>query len=146
MLLPTRGYLFLGPLYFGVCAFFWLGAIRLVFSLHAQCFVNSICHSEPGVALGEDSSRNVRWLGLMHFLQGENWHRNHHARPGSARLGWSWRQPDVGYLVIVALERKSTWPPMSAGRMRRNASTSRAEFGPRFRTSIDYRSRVSRPA
>ena len=96
---------FFGPLYFGLCAFFWLGAIRLVFSLHAQCFVNSVCHSEPGVTRGEDSSRNVPWLGLMHFLQGENWHRNHHARPGSARLGWSWRQPDAGYLFIVALER-----------------------------------------
>ena len=96
---------FFGPLYFGLCAFFWLGAIRLVFSLHAQCFVNSVCHSEPGVTRGEDSSRNVPWLGLMHFLQGENWHRNHHARPGSARLGWSWRQPNAGYLFIVALER-----------------------------------------
>lgn len=96
---------YLGGAYFGAAAFFWLGAIRLVFVLHAQCFVNSVCHSEPGAAAGEDSSRNVRWLGLMHFLQGENWHRNHHARPGSARLGWSWRQPDVGYLAIVALER-----------------------------------------
>ena len=38
---------FFGGLYFGLAAFFWLGAIRLVFSLHAQCFVNSVCHSEP---------------------------------------------------------------------------------------------------
>jgi len=38
-------------------------------------------------------------------LQGENWHRNHHARPGSARLGWNWRQPDAGYVVILALEK-----------------------------------------
>ncbi len=96
---------YLGGWYFGACAFFWLGAIRLVFALHAQCFVNSVCHREPGVAAGEDSSRNVRWLGFMHFFQGENWHRNHHARPGSARLGWSWRQPDLGYLAIVVLER-----------------------------------------
>jgi fatty-acid desaturase len=92
-------------LYFGACAFFWLGAIRLVFALHAQCFVNSICHTEPGIVPGEDSSRNVRWLALMHFFQGENWHRNHHSRPGLARLGWTWRQPDVGYLMIRLLER-----------------------------------------
>ena len=32
----------LGGLYWGWAAFFWLGAIRLVFALHAQCFVNSI--------------------------------------------------------------------------------------------------------
>lgn len=96
---------FFGGLYFGYAAFFWLGAIRLVFSLHAQCFVNSVCHSQPDIPFGEDSSRNVRWLALFHFFQGENWHRNHHSRPGSARLGWTWRQPDVGYLVICALEK-----------------------------------------
>jgi fatty-acid desaturase len=41
----------------------------------------------------------------MQFCQGENWHRNHHARPGLARLGWNWRQPDVGYLAICLLEK-----------------------------------------
>jgi len=41
----------------------------------------------------------------MHLFQGENWHRNHHARPGSARLGWNWRQPDGGYVFILALEK-----------------------------------------
>lgn len=96
---------YFGGLYFGWSAFFWLGSIRLVFALHAQCFVNSVCHTEPGVALGEDSSRNVRWLAFIHFFQGENWHRNHHARPGLARLGWTWRQPDLGYLTICFLEK-----------------------------------------
>ena len=47
----------------------------------------------------------MRWLALMHFFQGENWHRNHHARPGLARLGWNWYQPDVGYLIIRGLEK-----------------------------------------
>lgn len=102
---PILAASYFGGWYFGAAGFFWLGAIRLVFALHAQCFVNSVCHSQPGIKPGEDSSRNVRWLGAMHFFQGENWHRNHHARPGSARLGWSWRQPDVGYLLILALER-----------------------------------------
>lgn len=96
---------YLGGLYLGAAAFFWLGAIRLVFSLHGQCFVNSVCHTQPDTPFGEDSSRNVRWLGVMHFFQGENWHRNHHARPSLARLGRTWRQPDVGYAVIWALER-----------------------------------------
>lgn len=91
--------------YFGLAAFFWLGAIRLVFSLHAQCFVNSVCHSQPDTPIGEDSSRNVRWLGLMQFFQGENWHRNHHARPALARLGRNWRQPDIGYILICIFEK-----------------------------------------
>jgi stearoyl-CoA desaturase (delta-9 desaturase) len=95
---------YFGGLYFGVAAFFWLGAIRLVFALHAQCFVNSVCHTQPDTPLGEDSSRNVHWLGLMQFFQGENWHRNHHARPALARLGRAWHQPDVGYVLICILE------------------------------------------
>jgi fatty-acid desaturase len=96
---------YFGGLYFGLAAFFWLGAIRLVFSLHAQCFVNSVCHSEPQTPMGEDSSRNVPWLGLMHLFQGENWHRNHHARPALARLGRTWCQPDLGYAVICIFEK-----------------------------------------
>jgi fatty-acid desaturase len=102
---PILALSYFGGLYFGAAAFFWLGSIRLVFALHAQCFVNSVCHTEPGIEPGEDSSRNVRWLAMMHFFQGENWHRNHHSRPGLARLGWTWRQPDVGYLAILLLEK-----------------------------------------
>jgi fatty-acid desaturase len=102
---PILALSFFGGLFFGWAAFFWLGAIRLVFSLHAQCFVNSVCHTEPDVPVGSDSSRNVRWLGAMQFFQGENWHRNHHARPALARLGRDWRQPDVGYAAIWLLEK-----------------------------------------
>ncbi len=96
---------FLSGLAFGVAAFFWLGAIRLVFALHGQCFVNSVCHLRPGTPPGEDSSRNVPWLAFWHCFQGENWHHNHHARPGSARFGWTAAQPDLGWLVIIGLER-----------------------------------------
>jgi fatty-acid desaturase len=102
---PILAVSYFSGLYFGWAAFFWLGAIRLCFSLHAQCFVNSICHTEPGIQPGQDSSRNVRWLAPLQLFVGENWHRNHHARPGSARLGWTKRQPDVGWILIVALER-----------------------------------------
>ena len=91
--------------YFGAAAFFWLGAIRLVFALHGQCFVNSVCHTQPDVREGEDSSRNVGWLAPVLLVLGENWHRNHHSRPGLARLGWTWRQLDAGYLVIRVLEK-----------------------------------------
>ncbi|HXJ19745.1 MAG TPA: fatty acid desaturase [Polyangia bacterium] len=89
---------------FGWKAFFWLGPIRMVFALHAQCFVNSVCHlkKEPGP---EGTAMNVRWLALMHFFQGENWHQNHHDRPGSARLGWTRLQPDVGWYTILLLEK-----------------------------------------
>ncbi len=52
-----------GGLVLGWQGFFWLGAIRLVYSLHMQCFVNSVTHlgrSEEG-----DSSKNVWWLGPL---------------------------------------------------------------------------------
>ena len=83
--------------------FFWLGAIRLVYSLHMQCFVNSLTHlghSEEG-----DSSKNVWWLGPLQLTAwGENWHRNHHSHAGSARLGLRWWQTDIGWYFIYALE------------------------------------------
>lgn len=102
---PVLAVSFLGGALFGTAAFFWLGAFRLVFSLHGQCFVNSVCHLRPNQTPGSDSSRNVPWLAFWHCLQGENWHNNHHARPGSARLGWTATQPDMGWWAIVLLER-----------------------------------------
>jgi fatty-acid desaturase len=96
---------FFGGLAFGPAAFVWLGAIRLVFAPHGQCFVNSVSHLRPGTQVGEDSSRNVPWLALWHGFQGENWHANHHARPGMARFGWTPAQVDVGWWVIRRLER-----------------------------------------
>lgn len=102
--MPLVALSYFGGAAFGLKGFFWLGAIRIVFALHGQCFVNSICHMRPDVAEGEDSSQNVAWLGLYHFFQGENWHRNHHAMPWSARLGWTRSQIDVGWWVIRSLE------------------------------------------
>ncbi|MGE0047167.1 MAG: acyl-CoA desaturase [Hyphomonadaceae bacterium] len=39
------------------------------------------------------------------FSMGESWHNNHHAYPGSARIGLSPDQPDPGWWLICALER-----------------------------------------
>ena len=41
----------------------------------------------------------------MHFGAGENWHQNHHDRPGSARLGWTPLQIDTGWYAILLLEK-----------------------------------------
>jgi fatty-acid desaturase len=105
LLVPILLMAYFWGLLFSLQAFFWLGSIRMIIALHGQCFVNSICHMRPGAAPGEDSSRNVRWLGIMHLFVGENWHHNHHSRPGIARLGWNWHQLDAGYLLIRGLER-----------------------------------------
>jgi len=88
---------------FGWRGFFWIGAIRLVYALHMQCFVNSLTHlnsSEEG-----DSSRNIWWLGPLQLTAwGENWHKNHHTHAGSARLGLRWWQPDMGWYFIYVME------------------------------------------
>ena len=103
--LPIMALSFFGGLAFGLEGFFWLGAIRLVFALHGQCFVNSICHMGQPDDASRDTSRNVPWLAAWHLLQGENWHGNHHAQPWCARLGLEPHQIDLGWWVIVTLER-----------------------------------------
>jgi fatty-acid desaturase len=84
---------------FGWAGFFWMGAIRLVYSLHMQCFVNSLTHL--GDSADSDSSRNVWWLGPLQLSAwGENWHRNHHSHPGLARFAARWWQVDIGWYFI----------------------------------------------
>jgi fatty-acid desaturase len=104
MQIPLLALSLFGGLAWGIPAFFWLGPMRLVMSLHAQCFVNSIAHMREDRQPGEDSSQNIGWLAVLHFFQGENWHSNHHAKPSSARFGWRLWQIDFGWYAIVALE------------------------------------------
>ena len=100
---PVIVFSLLCGLAFGWQGFFWIGAIRLVYSLHMQCLVNSLTHL--GHAEEGDSSQNVWWLGPLQLTAwGENWHANHHSNAGSARLGLRWWQPDVGWYLIYALE------------------------------------------
>ena len=92
-----------GGLTLGWQGFFWVGAIRLVYSLHMQCLVNSLTHL--GHCEEGDSSQNVWWLGPLQLTAwGENWHKNHHSNAGSARLGLRWWQTDIGWYFICALE------------------------------------------
>lgn len=49
---------------------------------------------------------NVGLLGINGLLtMGECWHNNHHAFPGSAKLGLHAGQPDPGWWVLQALQR-----------------------------------------
>jgi len=47
--------------------------------------------------------RNVRWTSLL--TMGECWHNNHHAFPGSARLGLEDREWDPGWWALLAMRR-----------------------------------------
>jgi fatty-acid desaturase len=89
----------------GWAGLFWIGPIRLVYSLHMQCFVNSLLHLPPrALPEGVDSSRNIWWLGPLQLTAwGENWHRNHHALPRTAKFSRAWYQIDVGWYTICLL-------------------------------------------
>jgi len=90
---------------FGWAALLWLGPIRLALAFNATAVVNSVCHRGPVHATREAGARNVPWLAPLQLFLGENWHRNHHGSPSSPRLGAGWRQPDLGYWTIAALEK-----------------------------------------
>jgi fatty-acid desaturase len=47
--------------------------------------------------------RNVRWTSLL--TMGEGWHNNHHAFPGSAKLGLNAGEWDPGWWVLSGLSR-----------------------------------------
>ena len=47
--------------------------------------------------------RNVHWTSLL--TMGESWHNNHHAFPGSARLGLKAGEWDPGWWVLMALSK-----------------------------------------
>jgi stearoyl-CoA desaturase (delta-9 desaturase) len=92
-------------LLFGWKAFFWVGAIRLVYSLHLQCFVNSITHMGESDESGK-TAKNLWWLGPLQLTAwGENWHGNHHRFANSARLGLKWWEVDLGWYFIWTLEK-----------------------------------------
>jgi fatty-acid desaturase len=89
---------------FGWAGLFWMGAIRLVYCLHMQAFVNSLLHLKPRLPDGADSSQNIWWLGPFQLTAwGENWHGNHHSQPASACFSSRWWQIDLGWYAIRAL-------------------------------------------
>jgi fatty-acid desaturase len=103
--IPLLAIAVFGALPFGWKAFLWIGPLRLVWALHAQCFVNSICHLRNLANPQGSTAKNIAWLAVMHGFQGENWHQNHHDRPGSARLGFKAAEIDLGWYTILLLEK-----------------------------------------
>jgi stearoyl-CoA desaturase (delta-9 desaturase) len=78
----------------------WGFFLRVVYGWHTVFLVNAFGHLGKAVAhTGDDRSRNVWWLALVAF--GDNWHRNHHADPRSARVGRRWYELDLAYAVIA---------------------------------------------
>ncbi|WP_241757819.1 acyl-CoA desaturase [Myxococcus landrumensis] len=83
----------------------WGIFVRLALTQDGFWFVHYVSHVEgeqpyelPGCA---EQGRNAGWLAVVSM--GESWHNNHHAYPGSARMGFGWKQPDPGWWMVRGL-------------------------------------------
>jgi fatty-acid desaturase len=87
---------------FGSSLLVWGVFVRTVATWHITWSINSVTHLW-GYRNYEtrDSSRNNFIIGLL--ANGEGWHNNHHAHPGSARHGHKWWELDIGWLTIRTL-------------------------------------------
>lgn len=102
--LPMAGLLYLAGgwswVVWGVCA-------RITACVTGHWFVGHLAHRRgPQTWLVETAgvqAHDVPWAAIP--TMGEAWHNNHHAFPGSARIGLYPGQSDWGYAVIAALAR-----------------------------------------
>ena len=86
-------------LIWGVCA-------RVSVSVVGHWLVGHFAHRQGGqswiVRGAAAQGYNVKLAGLVSM--GESWHNNHHAFPGSAKLGLFPGQSDLGWALIRAFE------------------------------------------
>ncbi|MBO9574333.1 MAG: acyl-CoA desaturase [Sphingobium sp.] len=84
----------------GVCA-------RVTISTTGHWFIGHLAHTRGPqswlVAGAGVQAHDVPWAAIP--TMGEAWHNNHHAFPGSARIGLYPEQPDWGFGFIRLLER-----------------------------------------
>jgi len=85
----------------------WGIASRVSVSILGHWLIGYFAHNEghrdwhvKGVAV---QGHNIPWTALL--TMGESWHNNHHAFPGSAKLGIERGQLDPGWWVLLALSR-----------------------------------------
>lgn len=109
----------LGPGGVAVCV-----CARTAASITAHWFVGYAAHvwgeQRYAIAGAKESGTNLWLLGVLSF--GEGFHNNHHAFPGSARMGVRAAEVDLGWYVLWILER--------LGVVRAVAAWHRAPAGP----------------
>jgi fatty-acid desaturase len=101
--LPAMGLYAIG----GWSFVFWGTCLRVVAGVFGHWLVGYFAHNHghmqyevKGAAV---QGHNVPWASLL--TMGESWHNNHHAFPGSARLGLLPGQWDPGWWALVALRK-----------------------------------------
>ena len=102
VLLGVALWLSFGPSVAIVCV-----PLRVSVSVLGHWYIGFAAHKRGGVRYELDGAaemgRNLPWLGVLSF--GEGFHNNHHANPGSARMGEGALELDLGYYLLVGLER-----------------------------------------
>jgi len=82
----------------------WGYVISTIVLLHATFCINSMAHKLGSRRFNTpDTSRNNFALALITL--GEGWHNNHHRFPNSSRHGLKWWEVDLGYYLILGLEK-----------------------------------------
>lgn len=85
----------------------WGICVRVCLCVNGHWFVGHLAHRRgPQTWLVETAgvqAHDVPWAAIL--TMGEAWHNNHHAFPGSARIGLYAGQSDWGYRAIRALEK-----------------------------------------
>lgn len=85
----------------------WGVCVRVSLSVTGHWFVGHLAHrTGPQSWLVDDAgvqAHDVPWAAIP--TMGEAWHNNHHAFPGSARIGIYPGQSDWGYAFLMLLER-----------------------------------------
>lgn len=86
---------------------FWGVCARVTAGVFGHWLIGYFAHNHGDMHHVVDGAavqgRNIRWTSLL--TMGECWHNNHHAFPGSARLGLHKGEWDPGWWVLRALER-----------------------------------------
>jgi sn-1 stearoyl-lipid 9-desaturase len=85
----------------------WGLCMRIAASVHGHWLVGHLAHTRgPQTWLVDRAgvqAHDVPWAAIP--TMGEAWHNNHHAYPGSARIGLYPGQADFGWYLICLLER-----------------------------------------
>ncbi len=86
---------------------FWGVCARVTAGVLGHWLIGYFAHNQGGMHFRVDGAavqgRNIHFTSLI--TMGECWHNNHHAFPGSARLGLLPGEWDPGWWVLLALRR-----------------------------------------